>query len=237
MERARRCLCFACFGPSTVRSRPLLYSNARMLARNRASLSPYVYMTLRFAFFSNTTRVILTSSSWIAGILQGFGAPSCAKILTSWFAAKERGTYWVRVRSTEATAGLRVHHPRRNTSSSFLSVCFVFPLAKFFFKEKLTPTSHNLLLQYRACGTLLIISEDSPRRFWLERLPARWVGVYVQTAYYHNHFFFKPHMPMTLLLFFSSVGLVGARHHRPRLWIHHRTDSERFARGERFRAG
>jgi sugar phosphate permease len=28
------------------------------------------------------------------GILQGFGAPSCAKILTSWFAAKERGTYW-----------------------------------------------------------------------------------------------------------------------------------------------
>ena len=28
------------------------------------------------------------------GILQGFGAPSCAKILTSWFASKERGTYW-----------------------------------------------------------------------------------------------------------------------------------------------
>lgn len=28
------------------------------------------------------------------GILQGFGAPSCAKILTSWFAVKERGTYW-----------------------------------------------------------------------------------------------------------------------------------------------
>lgn len=31
----------------------------------------------------------------LLGILQGFGAPSCAKILTSWFAAKERGTYWV----------------------------------------------------------------------------------------------------------------------------------------------
>ena len=32
---------------------------------------------------------------WAAnGILQGFGAPSCAKILTSWFASKERGTYW-----------------------------------------------------------------------------------------------------------------------------------------------
>ena len=28
------------------------------------------------------------------GMLQGVGAPCCARILTSWFAAKERGTYW-----------------------------------------------------------------------------------------------------------------------------------------------
>ena len=27
---------------------------------------------------------------------KGFGAPSCAKILTWWFATFERGTYWVR---------------------------------------------------------------------------------------------------------------------------------------------
>jgi MFS family permease len=27
-------------------------------------------------------------------LLQGVGAPCCARILTSWFAAKERGTYW-----------------------------------------------------------------------------------------------------------------------------------------------
>ena len=26
--------------------------------------------------------------------LQGFGGPCCARILTSWFATKERGTYW-----------------------------------------------------------------------------------------------------------------------------------------------
>lgn len=28
------------------------------------------------------------------GILQGWGAPACAKILTAWFATGERGTYW-----------------------------------------------------------------------------------------------------------------------------------------------
>lgn len=28
------------------------------------------------------------------GCLQGFGGPCCARILTSWFATKERGTYW-----------------------------------------------------------------------------------------------------------------------------------------------
>ena len=29
-----------------------------------------------------------------AGCVQGFGGPCCARILTSWFATKERGTYW-----------------------------------------------------------------------------------------------------------------------------------------------
>jgi sugar phosphate permease len=27
-------------------------------------------------------------------LLQGVGAPTCATILTRWFASKERGTYW-----------------------------------------------------------------------------------------------------------------------------------------------
>lgn len=41
-----------------------------------------------------------TSMAWFAvfwsinGMLQGLGAPGCARILTSWYAAKERGTYW-----------------------------------------------------------------------------------------------------------------------------------------------
>jgi sugar phosphate permease len=28
------------------------------------------------------------------GTLQGVGGPCCARILTTWFASKERGTYW-----------------------------------------------------------------------------------------------------------------------------------------------
>lgn len=28
------------------------------------------------------------------GILQGWGGPACAKLITSWFAIPERGTYW-----------------------------------------------------------------------------------------------------------------------------------------------
>eukprot|EP00884_Botryococcus_braunii_P006797 jgi/Botrbrau1/16118/Bobra.7_2s0080.2 len=41
-----------------------------------------------------------TSMTWFLsfwafnGILQGFGGPCCARILTSWFATNERGTYW-----------------------------------------------------------------------------------------------------------------------------------------------
>lgn len=27
-------------------------------------------------------------------LLQGVGGPCCARILTTWFASKERGTYW-----------------------------------------------------------------------------------------------------------------------------------------------
>ena len=39
--------------------------------------------------------IVWFSVFWaINGTLQGVGAPGCARILTSWFAAKERGTYW-----------------------------------------------------------------------------------------------------------------------------------------------
>lgn len=30
----------------------------------------------------------------VNGILQGWGGPACAKLITAWFAGGERGTYW-----------------------------------------------------------------------------------------------------------------------------------------------
>jgi OPA family sugar phosphate sensor protein UhpC-like MFS transporter len=49
-------------------------------------------MNIAFGF---STSMIWFSVFWtINGMLQGVGAPGCARILTSWFASKERGTYW-----------------------------------------------------------------------------------------------------------------------------------------------
>ena len=49
---------------------------------------------VNLAFGASSTLPLFCLLWAMNGILQGFGAPSCAKILTSWFAAKERGTYW-----------------------------------------------------------------------------------------------------------------------------------------------
>lgn len=49
---------------------------------------------VNLAFGASSTLPLFCMLWAMNGILQGFGAPSCAKILTSWFAAKERGTYW-----------------------------------------------------------------------------------------------------------------------------------------------
>lgn len=45
--------------------------------------------------FGFSTSLVWFCTWWtMNGMLQGVGAPCCARILTSWFAAKERGTYW-----------------------------------------------------------------------------------------------------------------------------------------------
>jgi OPA family sugar phosphate sensor protein UhpC-like MFS transporter len=49
-------------------------------------------MNIAFGFSAS---MIWFSVFWsINGMLQGLGAPGCARILTSWFSSKERGTYW-----------------------------------------------------------------------------------------------------------------------------------------------
>ncbi|PSC74706.1 major facilitator superfamily isoform A [Micractinium conductrix] len=49
---------------------------------------------LNVAFGFSTSLVWFCTWWALNGMLQGVGAPCCARILTSWFAAKERGTYW-----------------------------------------------------------------------------------------------------------------------------------------------
>ncbi len=49
-------------------------------------------VNIAFGFSSSLTAFCLL---WgLNGMLQGVGAPTCATILTRWFASKERGTYW-----------------------------------------------------------------------------------------------------------------------------------------------
>lgn len=49
---------------------------------------------INIAFGFGTSLVWFCSFWAMNGILQGLGGPCCARILTSWFATKERGTYW-----------------------------------------------------------------------------------------------------------------------------------------------
>lgn len=49
---------------------------------------------INVAFGFGTSLVWFCSFWAMNGILQGLGGPCCARILTSWFATKERGTYW-----------------------------------------------------------------------------------------------------------------------------------------------
>lgn len=49
---------------------------------------------LNIAFGSSASLVWFCTFWAMNGTLQGVGAPCCARILTAWYAAKERGTYW-----------------------------------------------------------------------------------------------------------------------------------------------
>lgn len=49
---------------------------------------------MNVAFGFSTSMIWFTVFWSINGMLQGVGAPGCARILTAWFSSKERGTYW-----------------------------------------------------------------------------------------------------------------------------------------------
>lgn len=49
---------------------------------------------VNIAFGASKVMALFCTLWALNGMLQGFGAPSCAKILTNWFASKERGTWW-----------------------------------------------------------------------------------------------------------------------------------------------
>jgi len=50
--------------------------------------------TANVAFGLSSSMPVFCGLWCLNGLLQGCGAPSCAKILSSWFASFERGTYW-----------------------------------------------------------------------------------------------------------------------------------------------
>eukprot|EP00879_Flechtneria_rotunda_P013225 GHRR01013810.1.p1 GENE.GHRR01013810.1~~GHRR01013810.1.p1 ORF type:complete len:450 (+),score=159.08 GHRR01013810.1:172-1521(+) len=49
---------------------------------------------VNLAFGASSTMTVFCVLWGLNGMLQGVGAPACATILTRWFAAKERGTFW-----------------------------------------------------------------------------------------------------------------------------------------------
>lgn len=82
---------------------PLAYGFSKFVAGVlSARLSPTVMLAggLMATALVNIAFGFGTSLAWFSvcwglnGILQGTGGPSCARILTNWFATKERGTYW-----------------------------------------------------------------------------------------------------------------------------------------------
>lgn len=62
----------------------------------RALLSGGLLVTAcaNLAFGASSAMPVFCALWCLNGVMQGCGAPSCAKILTAWFASGERGTYW-----------------------------------------------------------------------------------------------------------------------------------------------
>eukprot|EP00775_Hariotina_reticulata_P011432 gene11432-11578_t len=68
--------------------------SAGVSARLLLGLGLMATAAVNLAFGASSAMTAFCMLWGINGMLQGVGAPACANILTRWFAAKERGTYW-----------------------------------------------------------------------------------------------------------------------------------------------
>ena len=57
--------------------------------------------TINIIFGLGSTMVWFSFFWLLNGAFQGIGAPACAKLLTNWFSAKQRGTWYCCLRDTE----------------------------------------------------------------------------------------------------------------------------------------
>jgi sugar phosphate permease len=67
---------------------------ASVSARLMLGLGLMATAATNLAFGASSSMTMFCVLWGLNGMLQGVGAPSCASILTRWFASKERGTYW-----------------------------------------------------------------------------------------------------------------------------------------------
>merc|ERR1719379_2876798 len=66
----------------------------RLSLRAMLALGLFLTGTANIAFGCSNELLVFCAAWGMNGILQGFGSPCCAKMITSWFATKERGTFW-----------------------------------------------------------------------------------------------------------------------------------------------
>eukprot|EP00747_Dinoflagellata_sp_TGD_P110199 gnl/TRDRNA2_/TRDRNA2_170895_c1_seq1.p1 gnl/TRDRNA2_/TRDRNA2_170895_c1~~gnl/TRDRNA2_/TRDRNA2_170895_c1_seq1.p1 ORF type:complete len:608 (+),score=88.40 gnl/TRDRNA2_/TRDRNA2_170895_c1_seq1:192-1826(+) len=66
----------------------------RLSPRTMLSLGLFLTGVMNLAFGASNTLLFFCLTWGMNGILQGFGAPCCSKLITAWFATKERGTFW-----------------------------------------------------------------------------------------------------------------------------------------------
>lgn len=96
---------------------PLAYGFSKLVAGVLADkFSTRVFMALGLAMtgliniaFGMQTNMLAFCGLWaLNGVFQGFGAPPCAKLLTTWYSKTERGTWWGFWNTSHNTGGFLI---------------------------------------------------------------------------------------------------------------------------------